>query len=82
MPTLKHRTERIERQLKMSATAGGDRTACPQCCALDALLAKVGIGSMRWPPVCPGHPERTPEQAKADGDAAVKRLWAKMQGTK
>ena len=77
MASLKHRIERIERQLKMSATAPVDRRACPKCRAHDDFCAKVGIQNFVWPPVCHGHPEQTPEQAQAASERLRFKLFGK-----
>jgi hypothetical protein len=85
MSNLKRRVERIERALQAAPSAGRDRRSCPTCQRVDALRARFGIGlpiGEGWQPPCPGHPERTPEEAKAAADAALERLRAKVLGNR
>lgn len=62
-----------------TGTGGGPATACPQCTAVNRMLARVGLR----PPIatCPGHPVRTEAEAKAAADEALKRLRDKVFGT-
>jgi hypothetical protein len=71
MSNLRRRLERAEHQLEMSARAGRDRASCPECRNFDAHFAPLGV---RVGNQCPGHPELTPAQAKAEYDKAFRDL--------
>jgi len=75
MSNFKRRLECLERRLQAVSLAGRDRKSCPECRNFDEHFGSLGI---RYGNACPGHPQLTPDQAKAEYDRAFRELCASL----